>query len=152
MNLAQGDGSWEMGANGTNEIMSEGRRTVTQFEDLEAWQVARMLVKAIYDLTRSGPISRDFGLSGQIQRAMVSVMSNVAEGFERSHLQEKAHFYNIARGSSAEVRSLLYVIEDNYPDIGSRAVELRDDAVSVGRLVTGLVRSTERRKSTGLLR
>lgn len=101
----------------------------------------------IYELTRIGPLSRDFGLSGQIQRAAVSIMSNIAEGFERVHLQEKMQAYNIARGSSAEVRSLLYVIEDNYREMAARATALRLEIVAIGKLVSGLLRSTAKRQS-----
>src|SRR5437773_3967933 len=86
-----------------------------------------------------GTVAMTFGLSGQIQRAAVSVMSNVAEGFERVHVPEKLQAYNVARGSSAEVRSLLYVIEDNYPTAAEEAVCLRDDVVTVGKLVSGLI-------------
>ncbi len=132
--------------------MTDGVTTLERFEDLEAWKQARRIVRSIYDLTRSGAISKDFGLCGQIQRAGVSVMSNVAEGFERSHVLEKQQFYNVARGSSAEVRSLLYVIEDNYPELAQPAIRLRGDVVEVGKMVTGLVRSTERRRSRGLMR
>src|ERR1039457_1227868 len=99
------------------------------FEDLKAWQQARLLVKKVYALTRHDSLAKDFGLAGQIQRASVSIMSNVAEGFERFHIQEKLQFYNIARGSSAEVRSLLYVIEDNYPRLSAEAVVMREKAV-----------------------
>jgi four helix bundle protein len=117
-----------------------------KFEDLEAWQAARTLRKQVYDLTRTAELVRDFGVTGQIQRASVSIMSNVAEGFERSHLQEKLQLYNIARGSTAEVRSLLYVIEDNFPVCADTAVQLREQTASTGRLVTGLIQSTERRR------
>ena len=117
------------------------------FEDLEAWQQARQLVNEIYSLTREDTnLARDFGLTGQVQRAAVSVMSNVAEGFERTHLPEKIQFYNVARGSTGEVRSLLYVISDNYPQSAADAERLRGSAVSVGKLVSGLLRSTEERK------
>ena len=117
------------------------------FEDLDSWKGARQLTRAIYDLTRQAPLARDFGLCGQIQRAGVSTMSNLAEGFERQHVQEKLQFYNVARGSNAEVRSLSYVIEDNYPALANGAVVLREDAVRVGKMVTGLIRSTESRKN-----
>ena len=117
------------------------------FEDLEAWQQARHLVNEIYSLTReNSSLSKDFGLTDQVQRAAVSIMSNVAEGFERTHLPEKIQFYNIARGSTGEVRSLLYVISDNYPRSAPVAERLRGTAISVGKLVSGLLRSTERRK------
>ena len=118
------------------------------FEDLEAWQQARQLVNEIYSLTReNSSLSKDFGLTSQVQRAAVSIMSNVAEGFERTHLPEKIQFYNIARGSTGEVRSLLYVISDNYPRSAPVAERLRSTAISVGKLVSGLLRSTEGRKA-----
>jgi len=60
-----------------------------KFEELEAWQSARELTKQVYGLTQTPELARDFGLTGQIQRASVSIMSNTAEGFERAHLQEK---------------------------------------------------------------
>ena len=117
------------------------------FEDLDAWQQARHLVNEIYSLTRqNSSLSKDFGLTDQLQRAAVSIMSNVAEGFERTHLPEKIQFYNIARGSTGEVRSLLYVISDNYPRSAPVAERLRGTAISVGKLISGLLQSTERRK------
>jgi four helix bundle protein len=85
-----------------------------KFEDLETWQEARSLVNRVYQITRDESLRKDFGLCSQVQRASVSVMSNVAEGFERAGKAEKLNFYNIARASCGEVRSLLYVIEDNY--------------------------------------
>lgn len=117
------------------------------FEDLDAWQQARHLVNEIYSLTReNSSLSKDFGLTDQVQRAAVSIMSNVAEGFERTHLSEKIQFYNIARGSTGEVRSLLYVISDNYPRLAPVAERLRGTAISVGKLVSDLLQSNERRK------
>ena len=117
------------------------------FEDLESWQQARQLTKQIYSVTRADRIARDFGLCSQIQRAGVSAMSNLAEGFERHHVQEKLQFYNVAHASTAEVRSLTYVIEDNYPTLAADAVELRNRAVGAGQLMGGLIRSTESRKT-----
>jgi four helix bundle protein len=117
------------------------------FEDLESWQQARQLTKQIYSVTRADEIARDYGLCSQIQRAGVSAMSNIAEGFERRHVPEKLQFYNVAHASIAEVRSLTYVIEDNYPKLAAEAVELRKNAIGAGQLVGGLIRSTESRKS-----
>jgi four helix bundle protein len=123
----------------------EGRQNMT-FEDLESWQQARKLTKQIYSVTRENGIDRDFGFCSQIQRAGVSAMSNLAEGFERRHIQEKLQFYNVAHASTAEVRSLSYVLEDNYPKLASEAVELRRNAIGAGQLVGGLIRSTQSRK------
>ena len=121
-------------------------RIMMKFEDLEAWRNARQLVRAIYQLTGDKALGHDFGICGQIQRAAVSIMSNIAEGFERSHLQEKLQFYNTARGSTGEVRSLLYVVDDNFPATAQLAAALRNEAVSVGKLISGLIRVTEERK------
>lgn len=115
------------------------------FEDLDSWRKARELVNAIYALTRDSLLAKDFGLCGQIQRAAVSVMSNVAEGFERQHAAEKLQAYNVARASCGEVRSLLYVIENNYPVKSQFARESRKLACDAGSLVSGLMASTRKR-------
>ena len=104
------------------------------------------MTRGIYVLTRKNEIARDFGLCGQVQRAGISTMSNIAEGFERQHMQEKLQFYNVAHASTAEIRSLTYVIEDNYAKLGGEAVQLRERVLQCGRLLTGLIRSTETRK------
>ena len=85
-----------------------------KFEDLVAWQEAREYVKIIYSLTILPEINKDFRLIDQIRGAAISIMNNLAEGFERHHLKEKIQFYNIARGSCGESRSLLYVLEDSF--------------------------------------
>lgn len=85
---------------------------VEKFQDLVAWQKARVLTAEIYQLTTQGPFARDFGLRDQIQRAAVSVMSNIAEGFERGSRAEFHQFLVIAKGSCAELRSQLYTALD----------------------------------------
>lgn len=88
---------------------------VERFEDLQIWQEARELVKSIYKLTSKGPFKKDFGLKDQIQRAAVSIMNNIPEGFERNNNNEFIRFLLISKGSSGELRSLLYVSLDlNY--------------------------------------
>ena len=77
-----------------------------------AWQRARELTKQIYNVTRTGRFSKDFGLKDQIRRASVSVMSNIAEGFDRGGRTEFHRFLVIAKGSCAEVRSQLYIASD----------------------------------------
>lgn len=117
---------------------------VEKFEDLVAWQKAHALAMEIYQLTAREPFSRDFGLKDQIQRAAVSVMSNIAEGFERYSRAEFRQFLSIARGSVAEVRSQLhiakclkYISEQEF----SNAYSLCRD---VGNLVGGLRKSLEK--------
>jgi len=85
---------------------------VRYFEDLEVWKEARRLTNEVYAATRDTGFSKDFGLRDQIRRAAVSVMSNVAEGFERGGNQEFIQFLYIAKGSCGEVRSQLYVALD----------------------------------------
>lgn len=118
-----------------------------KFEDLEAWQEARVMVRRVYTLTRQEQLKRDFGLCDQVRRAAVSVMTNIAEGFERAGTQEKLNFYNIARASAGETRSLLYVIEDNYPEASDRCDSLRQQTTAVGRRITGLITSFRKRQA-----
>ena len=120
-------------------------KTAMCFEDLDAWKRARELVNGVYSLCRDSGVAKDFGLRDQIQRASVSVMSNLAEGFERTGVAEKVQFYNIARASCGEVRSLLYVIEGNFAGTEERVAQLRDLTGDVGRLASGLIGSTQRR-------
>ena len=86
--------------------------TITKFEDLIAWREARSLVKSICQLTGGGALAKDFGMRDQIQRASVSVMTNVAEGFDCESTADFARFLGIARRSAVEVQSLLYAALD----------------------------------------
>lgn len=89
--------------------------TVKRFEEIKAWQEARVLAKMVYEVTQSGSFAKDFGLRDQIRRAAVSVGSNIAEGFERNGNKEFAKFLWIAKGSAGEVVSQLYTAFDvNY--------------------------------------
>lgn len=72
-------------------------------------------------------------------------MSNIAEGFERRHLAEKAQAYNVSRASCGEVRSLTYVVSDCYPEYGGESEDLRSRVEEVGRCLTGLIASTVER-------
>lgn len=97
--------------------METGRRKVECFEDLFTWQNGIELVKEIYLITEKKGFKTDFGLRDQLRRAAVSIPANIAEGFERRSRKEYVNFINIAKGSSGEVRSLLYVaLEVGYID------------------------------------
>ncbi len=85
------------------------KKRIENFEDLRVWQKGIELVKQVYFLTAAGKLSKDFGLRDQLQRAAVSVPTNIAEGFERSSRKEYIRFLLIAKGSAGEVRSLLRV-------------------------------------------
>jgi four helix bundle protein len=86
--------------------------TIRHFEDLQAWQKARELVRAVYQICSRSGLSKDFGLKDQLCRAAVAAMSNVAEGFARTSDRDFSHFLNIAKASAIEVQSLLYVALD----------------------------------------
>jgi four helix bundle protein len=85
---------------------------VKNFEDLNVWKQARQLTQQVYRLTKSEKFIKDFGLRDQIQRAAVSIMSNIAEGFERGGNQEFVQFLYVSKASCGEVRSQLYVALD----------------------------------------
>jgi four helix bundle protein len=86
--------------------------SIRRFEDIQAWQEARHLVKSIYEVTDAGPFSKDFGLRDQLRRAVVSISANIAEGFDCDSNIEFARFLGIARRSAIEVQSLLYIALD----------------------------------------
>ncbi len=119
---------------------------VSRFEDIIAWQKARGLTARIYQVTGQGRFDRDFGLKDQIRRAAVSMMSNIAEGFERGKPSEFHQFLSVAKGSCAELRSQLYIASD--AGYISREVfdELMATATEVGRIVGGLRAAVERRR------
>jgi len=113
--------------------------TFQSFEDIDAWQKARELTRRIYEVSDVGKFARDFGLRDQIRRASVSVLSNVAEGFERSGTGEFIQFLSAAKGSAGEVRAQLYVALDrNYIDVPTFQ-ELNQLASQVSRMISGLM-------------
>lgn len=85
---------------------------ITRFEDINAWQTARELTNNVYKLTSHLGFSRDFGLRDQIRRAVVSVMSNIAEGFESRTDVQFTNYLGLARASAGEVRAQLYIALD----------------------------------------
>jgi four helix bundle protein len=119
---------------------------IERFEELIAWQKARVLTREIYKITRIGAFARDFGLSGQIQRAAVSIMSNIAEGFERGGRGEFHQFLSTAKASCAEVRSQLYVALDvGYLEEQKFHTLLRQ-AEEVARILGGLRASVDKQR------
>lgn len=120
---------------------------VERFEDLIAWQKARVLTREIYKASVVGAFGKDFGLSGQIQRASVSVMSNIAEGFERGSRGEFHQFLSTAKASCAEVRSQLYVAIDSDYTENQTFHRLRSLAEEVGRILGGLRASVARQRN-----
>ncbi|MEI8064161.1 MAG: four helix bundle protein [Verrucomicrobiota bacterium] len=113
---------------------------IERFEDIAAWQKARELTREIYCITKSGEFARDFGLRDQIRRAAVSIMSNIAEGFERGGDKEFGQFLAVAKGSVGEVQAQLYVALDaGYVDKKVFA-QLYALAEETGQLIGGFMK------------
>jgi four helix bundle protein len=119
---------------------------IEKFEDLIAWQKARKLTQTVYEATRQGTFARDFGLSGQIQRSSVSVMSNIAEGFERNRRAEFHQFLSMAKASCGEVRSQLYVARDIGYLNDESFDRLFEQSNEVSQIIGGLRASVQRLK------
>ncbi len=85
---------------------------ITRFEELECWQAARELVKKAYEVSQEGRLSKDFDARSQFRRAAVSVMNNIAEGFARYRDKQFIFFLDVSQSSAAEVKSMLYLLED----------------------------------------
>ncbi len=122
---------------------------IEKFEDIEGWQRARQLTKAIYAITSKGKFARDFGLRDQIQRAAVSVMSNIAEGFDRGGNRELIQFLYIAKGSAAEVQAQLYVALDTQYISQEQFNQLYDLAGDTSRLLGGFIRYLKNAEAKG---
>ncbi len=117
--------------------------SIERFEDIEAGQNARRLTSAIYTATKAGEFGRDFGLRDPIRRASVSVMSNIAEGFERGGDREFLQFLSQAKGSAGEVRSQLYAALDaGYID-QTQFETLYSSASTCSRHIAGFMRYLE---------
>ena len=114
---------------------------IERFEDIKAWQEARVLVKMVYEAAKSSKnFSADYRFREQIQGASVSVMSNIAEGFSRRSTKEFVQFLFIAKGSVAEVQSQLYAALDQAYIGKDRFDELYRKCDEVARLISGFIR------------
>lgn len=111
-----------------------------RFEEIEAWQRARLLTNQIYDIASTPPLSRDFGLVDQMRRASNSIMANIAEGFGRRTNKEFANFLLIAHGSAAEVQSHLYLAFDRKYISEAVFSELYGNCDEVSRMLMSLCR------------
>jgi four helix bundle protein len=115
--------------------------TFKKFEEIKAWESARQLTVAVYAITRQGEFARDFGSRDQIQRAVVSIGSNIAEGFERNGNKEFIKFLYYAKGSAGEVQSQLYAAKGlGYID-SDCFTELYDAARRIADMIGALIKS-----------
>src|SRR5215203_6999356 len=114
--------------------------TILRFEDLDGWKMGRELTREVYRVTSEGNFARDFGLVNQIRKASVSIMSNIAEGFERDGNKEFGNFLSIAKGSAGEVRSQLYVALDQSYITEQQFETIYSKADENGRIIGGLMK------------
>jgi four helix bundle protein len=116
---------------------------IKRFEDIGAWQKARMLVNKIYSITSDGLFTKDLALKDQIRRASISVMLNIAEGFARKTKKEFAKFLYIAHGSVAEVQSSLYIALDLKYISNEQFSSLYSDCEEISKMISGLIKYLE---------
>src|SRR5947209_6677847 len=119
------------------------------FEEMEAWKAARELSRLVYGVTTDGAFARDYGLKDQIRRAAVSVLSNLAEGFERGGNKEFLQFLAIAKGSCGEVRAQLYVALDQSYLSHEQWLTLSNKTSEISRLIAGFIRYLQQSEMRG---
>ena len=121
---------------------------ITKFEDLSIWKLSLSTTKDIYDITAKNVFSKDFGLRDQIRRAIISVSSNIVEGFEKNNNNEFIRYLQIAKGSVGEVRNQLYIAREvsyiTFDEFNSINDKLLDLANQIGRFIMYL---TEKRRN-----
>ena len=112
----------------------------SQFEDIESWKKGRELAREIYAVTNKSPFDKDWALKDQVRRATISIISNIAEGFERNSRNAFVNYLSIAKASAGELRSQLYIAMDqqyiNESDF-QRLVLMAND---ISRLIGGLMK------------
>jgi len=121
--------------------------TITRYEEIHAWQEARILVREVYQITKDDLFAKDYGLKDQIRRAAVSAMTNIVEGFSRRSDKDFARFLMIASASASEVSSLLYVALDQEYVSDQAFKKLYDHSFKVGAMINGFakyLRSSEK--------
>ncbi len=123
--------------------------TFKTFEEIEAWQNARVLAGKIYHLSREGDFSRDFKLRDQINGAAGSIMDNIAEGFEREGTREFVQFLSIAKGSAGEVRSQLFRVLDRGYVRRETFNELQEEVITISKQISGLMNYLKRSEIKG---
>ena len=114
--------------------------TFERFQDIDAWKKARELTREVYAASKVQPFSRDFALRNQIRKATISVMSNIAEGFERGGTREFIQFLSIAKASAGEVQSQLYIALDQGYLSEDACSRVMSPAEETGRIIGGLMK------------
>lgn len=122
--------------------MNEVKNKIESFTDLHTWQEGHKFVVQIYEMAKTLPATEVYGLKSQMQRAAISITSNIAEGFSRSSFADKLHFYHMSKGSLTELQNQLLIARDVGYSPGNLFDDLATQSKSVQRLLIGLIRST----------
>lgn len=123
--------------------MGETQRKIKSFTDLDAWKEGHKLVLMIYQATGNFPRTEIFGITSQIRRAIISVTSNIAEGFSRRTFKEKIRFYSMALGSLTEVQSQLLIARDVEYLKEDKFNKIADQTIKVAKIINGLIKSSK---------
>ena len=123
--------------------MNQESRKIKSFTQLNAWREAHSLVLIIYKVTKKFPKEEQFGLVNQLRRAVVSVTSNIAEGFSRSSYKEKSQFYSMSLGSLTEVQNQLIVARDLGYITPAEFKQLAEKTIIVNKLLNGLIKKSK---------
>ena len=129
-----------MEAGGGGLIMGENMSKIERFEDILAWQKARVLTRDVYRVTGTGEFAKDYGLRNQLRRAAISVMLSITEGFARRTDREFARFLFIAHGSIAEVQSALYIALDQHYLSQQSFEGVYASCTEISKLISGLIK------------
>lgn len=114
------------------------------FEETDVWKESRELVKLVYKLTNGLTFKKDHGLTDQVRRASVSILSNIAEGFERGSNAELLHFLYVAKGSAGEVRAQMYVALDQGYVSQTDRLKVHELCINISSQIAGLIKYLKR--------
>ena len=113
---------------------------INRFEDIESWQRARELTKVVYSLSSKGELAKDWALRDQIRKASISIMSNIAEGFDSGFKAEFARFLSISRRSASEIQSQLYIALDQNYILKEDFFKLYQETEEIRKMITGFIK------------
>ncbi len=122
-------------------------RKIRSFTDLDAWKEKHVLVLMVYSATKQFPKEEQFGLITQLRRAVVSITSNIAEGFSRSSYKEKSQFYSIALGSLTEAQNQILVAKDVGYMPQKEFDRITSQTITVSKIINGLIKSSRSHNS-----
>ena len=125
--------------------MENDKKKIKSFTDLDTWKEAHKLVLEVYGVSKTFPKDEQFGLTNQLRRAVVSVTSNIAEGFSSNSYRDKGHFYSMAIGSLTEVQNQLLIARDVFYISQETFTNVANKTIIVSKLLNGLIKSSKRK-------